>query len=86
MKRLDYMKKIDEENEYGIIELACMRKMQMVGENVPCKNADADNCYPEKCRQCVIDYLDEEVDENGKAVGCTGQGMGEHNECSQGDS
>ena len=96
MKRFEYLKKITiedfikfsmEDNEYGIIDLACKRKMQIArNEELPCRGKDADNCFPEICKGCIIDYLNEEVDENGKAVDDDRRAMEEHNGCSQGDS
>ena len=96
MKRYDFLKKITvedfikhsmEEDEYDITELACKRKMQIVrNDELPCHGKDADNCFPAICRGCVIDYLNEEVDENGQAIDDDGRRMEENNGCSQGDN
>ena len=82
MKRIEYMKTLGvedylkfciEDNEYNIVEGACKRKMQMVGEEVPCRNQDADNCFPHICKGCILEFLNEEVDESGKPVSCIGK-------------
>ena len=70
----DYLKNCIEDNEYNIVDMACKRKMQVIGEGMLlCQKVDADNCFPHICRGCIAEYLNEEVDKDGNPVNNTGK-------------
>ena len=78
MKRIEFLRKMSiedfverrmKEDEYDITELACKRMMQnTLNEELPCHGRDADDCFPGICKDCILKYLNEEVDENGEPV------------------